>query len=605
MALREQIMQLAQRDPRVQQAVQQIEQQIGDMQITAQGIGELIKMLEAAIQRPQLYPKIREAAIKDGMVDPEDLPERFNPIMVVSVLVALYALQDRTKQQGFARGGLASMQAMGRNGDTQLAHVNPREAALLRSLGGSGAINPHTGLPEYGFLSKLFKVVAPIALSFLAPGIGTAIAQGLSLSLGTVGTAVLGGAVTGALGAGITGGNVLQGALLGGLGQGLGGVVGETANKALGLNLGQVGQSALGGGLVGGLAGAATGQGFGKGALMGAAGQYLGGQLGAMGGNVGGALGTGLQTAARQAGNILTAGYDPKMALAGGALSGLASGIYSAFKPPAEVVSEGMRSGLKAEPYSGVKNTWSDPRYSLTGSVSPGDMTVDYSLSNPNAQTEGLRMGSDGPIGEGLRVTPPAVQTPGVTAPGVGGMKISPMQMIGGMMALSALSGAPQQVQAAVTQLSPEQQEYFNRPNQNWDWGRLQQDASNAGMSLGSYMAQNWPTISSGAYVIKDTKKDDDSPPGKARGGALSNVAYLARGAGTGRSDQIDARLSDGEYVMDAETVALIGDGSTRAGAAKLDDMREQLRKHKGRALSKGKFSPNAKSPLAYLKGAA
>jgi hypothetical protein len=69
-----------------------------------------------------------------------------------------------------------------------------------------------------------------------------------------------------------------------------------------------------------------------------------------------------------------------------------------------------------------------------------------------------------------------------------------------------------------------------------------------------------------------------------------------------GRSDDIPAVLSDGEYVMDAETVALLGNGSSDAGAKQLDRMRESLRKQKGKALSKGKFSPNAKSPLAYLQ---
>ena len=69
-----------------------------------------------------------------------------------------------------------------------------------------------------------------------------------------------------------------------------------------------------------------------------------------------------------------------------------------------------------------------------------------------------------------------------------------------------------------------------------------------------------------------------------------------------GRSDDIPAVLSDGEYVMDAETVALLGNGSTDAGARQLDRMRESLRKQKGGALAKGKFSPNAKSPLAYLQ---
>lgn len=38
---------------------------------------------------------------------------------------------------------------MGRGGDTLLAHINPREAALLKAAGGSGAINPKTGLLEF------------------------------------------------------------------------------------------------------------------------------------------------------------------------------------------------------------------------------------------------------------------------------------------------------------------------------------------------------------------------------------------------------------------------------------------------------------------------
>jgi hypothetical protein len=37
----------------------------------------------------------------------------------------------------------------GRNGDTMLAHITPEEAALLKSVGGSGTTNPNTGLPEF------------------------------------------------------------------------------------------------------------------------------------------------------------------------------------------------------------------------------------------------------------------------------------------------------------------------------------------------------------------------------------------------------------------------------------------------------------------------
>lgn len=85
--------------------------------------------------------------------------------------------------------------------------------------------------------------------------------------------------------------------------------------------------------------------------------------------------------------------------------------------------------------------------------------------------------------------------------------------------------------------------------------------------------------------------------PGAAGGGHI-------RGPGTGRSDSIDAKLSDGEYVLTAEDVALLGDGSSEAGARRLDQFRRNLRKHKGGALAQGKISPNAKSPMAYLKGA-
>ena len=83
--------------------------------------------------------------------------------------------------------------------------------------------------------------------------------------------------------------------------------------------------------------------------------------------------------------------------------------------------------------------------------------------------------------------------------------------------------------------------------------------------------------------------------------GGSSNFAV--NGPGTGRSDSIPAKLSDGEYVMDAETVALLGDGSNKAGAAKLDQFRANIRKQKGANLAKGKFSVDAKVPEAYLSG--
>ena len=93
-------------------------------------------------------------------------------------------------------------------------------------------------------------------------------------------------------------------------------------------------------------------------------------------------------------------------------------------------------------------------------------------------------------------------------------------------------------------------------------------------------------------------------PQAKAMGG-LSQVHSMKIGGGAdGRSDDVNAVLSDGEYVMDAETVAMLGNGSSKAGAQQLDQMRANLRKQKGQALSRGQISPDAKSPLSYLKGA-
>lgn len=70
-----------------------------------------------------------------------------------------------------------------------------------------------------------------------------------------------------------------------------------------------------------------------------------------------------------------------------------------------------------------------------------------------------------------------------------------------------------------------------------------------------------------------------------------------------GRTDKVNARLSPKEYVMDAESMALLGDGNPDHGAKKMDEMRVQLRKQKGAALAKGKISPDAKPAMAYVAG--
>jgi hypothetical protein len=60
---------------------------------------------------------------------------------------------------------------MGRNGDTMLAHITPQEAMMLQRMGGSGTINPYTGLPEF-FLKKMFKSIGKAVKKFAKSTVG-------------------------------------------------------------------------------------------------------------------------------------------------------------------------------------------------------------------------------------------------------------------------------------------------------------------------------------------------------------------------------------------------------------------------------------------------
>ncbi len=48
----------------------------------------------------------------------------------------------------------------GRFGDSLLAHISPEEAMLLKRLGGSGTLNPKTGLPEFFGFGSIFKAIS-------------------------------------------------------------------------------------------------------------------------------------------------------------------------------------------------------------------------------------------------------------------------------------------------------------------------------------------------------------------------------------------------------------------------------------------------------------
>jgi hypothetical protein len=117
--------------------------------------------------------------------------------------------------------------AQGRGDDSLLVHMTPDEVQRLQAFaeanGRSLTINPETGLPEAGFLSDLFKAVAPIALgAFLGPA-GAAFGGGL-MSAGMAGLTV-GGITTLATGS-------LSRGLMAGLGAYGGAGLGESLMSA-------------------------------------------------------------------------------------------------------------------------------------------------------------------------------------------------------------------------------------------------------------------------------------------------------------------------------------------------------------------------------------
>lgn len=97
--------------------------------------------------------------------------------------------------------------ALGRGEDSMLVHMTPKEVAGLQQLalatGGSLTVNPHTGLPEAGWLSSLLPMIAGGAATFFSGG---------TLA------PIMAGALAGAGGAAIEGEDPLMGGLMGGLG---------------------------------------------------------------------------------------------------------------------------------------------------------------------------------------------------------------------------------------------------------------------------------------------------------------------------------------------------------------------------------------------------
>jgi hypothetical protein len=86
-----------------------------------------------------------------------------------------------------------------------------------------------------------------------------------------------------------------------------------------------------------------------------------------------------------------------------------------------------------------------------------------------------------------------------------------------------------------------------------------------------------------------------------SEGGLGSIDNRYVKGEGDGTSDSIAAMLADGEFVIPADVVADLGNGSNEAGASILNQLLVTIRqdRHPG---SDGKLPKDSESPLEYLK---
>ena len=124
--------------------------------------------------------------------------------------------------------GLASL---GRNGDSMLVHMSPEEVGGLKQVGDSLGIkmstNPQTGMPEAFSFGDFFTSFLP---TIVGAAVGGPAGGGLMSSM----TPILAGAGTGALLAAAKGDDPLMGGLTGGLGGYGGSQLGSTFGKAFG-----------------------------------------------------------------------------------------------------------------------------------------------------------------------------------------------------------------------------------------------------------------------------------------------------------------------------------------------------------------------------------
>jgi hypothetical protein len=108
---------------------------------------------------------------------------------------------------------------------------------------------------------------------------------------------------------------------------------------------------------------------------------------------------------------------------------------------------------------------------------------------------------------------------------------------------------------------------------------------------------------------IMNFNPSDISYSAMSHGGEAHNPEFYSegglkhtyvRGDGDGTSDSVPAMLANGEFVIPADVVSSLGNGSSDSGSKVLDEFLQVVRKHKANH-DPNKLPPDSKGALTYL----
>jgi hypothetical protein len=109
---------------------------------------------------------------------------------------------------------------------------------------------------------------------------------------------------------------------------------------------------------------------------------------------------------------------------------------------------------------------------------------------------------------------------------------------------------------------------------------------------------QEWKLAAEGGAI--ENAPEGHNPEFFSEGGLGSLKHTYLKGGGDGTSDSIPAMLANGEFVIPADVVSSLGNGSSDSGAKVLDEFLKTIREHKRKADPK-KLPPDSKGVKGYL----